>query len=205
MRGKNIYFYIAAALAVIVPVPGRLAFGLLMIVLFNIQIITGVLFCHLVTLLKLNDLKNVLVAIELISITILFKQLVILFCPVAALTLGFLMYLPALSSAIIEFSYRDNVRPLSEDLKEKSFRNAVFSLLAMLIFFVRDIVGYGTLTFPVWQKIAVAHVGGPKHGTYAGAFIATIPGAFVLLALILACYLFVKKQFTRIERAGGLQ
>lgn len=203
MKNKNIYFYVASALAVIVPVPGRFAYGLLMVLLFNIQIITGVLFCHLISLLKLDDLKNVLVSIQLIAITMLFKQLVIFICPIAALTLGFLMYLPALSSVIIDFSYKNNTLSLAEDLREKGGRNVIFSVIAIAIFLLRDMIGFGTLTFPAWNKIIAIHLFSVEHETYASSFIATIPGAFIIIALILAAYLFVEKQFSKIERAGG--
>lgn len=205
MKDKQLYFYVAAALATIVPVPGRLAFGILMVLLFNVQIITGVLTAHAVSLLKLDDLQNVIISVELIAVTIFFKQLIILVCPVAALTLGFLLYLPAVSSAIIEFSYKDHTLSLAEDVKEKTIRNGIFSAVALAVYAVRDIVGFGTLTFPAWQKIAAAHVSLFTHTTYASAFIATIPGALVLSALLLALYLFVTGQCNKIERAGGAQ
>ena len=203
MKNRQIYFYVVAALATVVPVPGRFAFGFLMLLLFNVQIVTGVLTCHLVALLKLDDLKNVIVSVELIAVTILFKQIIILLCPVAALTLGFLLYLPALSSALIEFSFKGTMLSLAEDIKEKSIRNAIFSVAAVIIYLVRDIVGFGTITFPAWQKIAAAHVSVFAHTTYASSFLATVPGAFVLSALMLALYLFVTGQFDKIERAGG--
>ncbi|MCH5288435.1 MAG: hypothetical protein J1E32_00800 [Treponema sp.] len=205
MRNRTIYFYVAASLATVVPVPGRLAFGLLMVVLFNIQVVTGVLTCHLAARLKLDDLQRVIVSVELIAITILYKQLVMLVCPVAALTLGFLIYLPALSSAVIEFSYKNNVGTLAEDLKEKAARNGVFSAVALALFFVRDTIGFGTVTFPAWQRIAAAHLPVFPGTAAVGAFLATVPGAFVLAALLLALYLFVTGQFARIARAGGGQ
>ncbi len=203
MKDKNVYFYVAAALAILVPVPGRLAYGILMLLLFNIQIVTGVLFCHLISFFKLDDLKNSLVSIELIAVTILYKQLLILLCPVAAFTLGFLLYLPALSSVIVEFSFKDNSLSLSEDLRKNGIRNLIFSLAALVIFLLRDSIGYGTVTFPVWNKIAAFHLVQSTHATYASAFIATVPGAFVIVALILFCYIYASRQFDRIERSGG--
>ena len=203
MKDRTIYFYLAAVLTVVVPVPGRLAFGLLMVVAFNVQVLTGVLVGHLTERLHLDDLKNVIVSVELVAVTILFKQLVIFFCPVAALTLGFSFYLPALASAIIEFSYKYAVPSLAADMKEKALRNAVFSAVALGIYLVRDIVGFGTVTFPVWRRIATAHVPFGASATAAGAFFATIPGAFVLVAVLLALYLLVTGQFAALRRAGG--
>ncbi|MBR4464391.1 MAG: hypothetical protein IKS40_07225 [Treponema sp.] len=203
MKDKNVYFFVAAALAIIVPVPGRFAYGLLMLLLFNIQNVTGVLFCHLIAFFKLEDLKNSLVAIELIAVTILYKQLLVLLCPVAAFSLGFLLYLPALSSVIVEFSFKDNSLSLSEDLRKNCIRNLIFSVAALVVFLLRDIIGFGTITFPVWNKIATFHFVQSSHATYASAFIATVPGAFVIVALILFCYIYANRQFNRIERSGG--
>ncbi|MDE7140092.1 MAG: hypothetical protein K2O09_04990 [Treponemataceae bacterium] len=203
MKDRTIYFYLAAILTVVVPVPGRLAFGLLMVVVFNVQVMTGVLVGHLTARLHLDDLKNVIVAVNLVAVTILFKQLVIFFCPVAALTLGFSFYLPALASAIIEFSYKEVAPSLAADIKEKALRNAVFSAVALGIYLVRDLVGFGTVTFPVWRRIAVVHVPFGARTTAAGAFFATIPGAFVLVAVLLALYLLVTGQFAALRRAGG--
>lgn len=203
MKDRHIYFYVAAALTVVVPVPGRLAFGLLMLVLFNVQIMTGVLIGHLTARLRLDDLKNVIVSVDLVAVTILFKQLVIFVCPVAALTLGFSFYLPALASAVIEFSYKNAVPSLAADIKEQAVRNAVFSAVAFGIYVVRDIVGFGTITFPAWRSICVVHLPRVAQTTAAGAFVATIPGAFVLVAVLLALYLFVTGQFAAIRRAGG--
>ena len=206
MKDRDIYYYGAATLALVVPVPGRLAFGILLVLLFNIQVVTGVMFCHLVSLLKLSDLKNVLVAAVLIAVTVFYKQLLILFCPVAAFTLGFLIFLPALSSIVIEFSFKDNSEVMVEDLKKKSIRNLIFSILMLVVYFFRDIVGFGTLTLPAVNKIVTIHLFSGQPGTtYASSFVATIPGAFVLVSLILAGYIFVKKQFDRIERLGEAQ
>lgn len=203
MKDRAVYFYLAAVLTVVVPVPGRLAFGLLMVALFNVQVMTGVLTGHLTERLHLDDLKNVIVSAELVAVTILFKQLVIFVCPVAALTLGFSFYLPALASAIIEFSYKDGAPTLAADIKEKAMRNAVFSAVALGIYLVRDIVGFGTVTLPAWRRIFAAHVPLAAQTTAAGAFVATIPGAFVLVAVLLALYLLVTGQFAALRRAGG--
>ncbi|MBQ7159304.1 MAG: hypothetical protein IJS09_07790 [Treponema sp.] len=206
MKDKNIYFYGAAALALIVPVPGRFAFGVLLALLFVIQIVTGVLMCHLVAILKLDDLKNVLVSVALIAVTVFYKQLLILFCPIAAFTLGFLIFLPALSAVIIEFSFKENDMPLIEDLREKVMRILVFISCMLGIYLFRDIVGFGTLTLPAFNKIATIHLFSAKPDTtYASSFLATISGAFVIVAVILAGYIIVKKQFDRIERQGDMQ
>ena len=202
MTNKNFYFYTAAGLTLIVPVAGRFAFGFIMLILFNLQIITTVMFTHLIALLHLEDLKNVLVSIMLISVTIFFKQLVTLYCPIAALTLGFLMYLPALASVFIEFCYKHNNIPFKDDLLINLRRNGVFSVAAMIIYIVRDIIGYGTITFPAGHSINALYISFGTQETYVGAFIATIPGALVLTAFMLAFFFTAKGNFNMIQRSG---
>ena len=107
MKDKNVYFFVAAALAIIVPVPGRFAYGLLMLLLFNIQNVTGVLFCHLIAFFKLEDLKNSLVAIEMIAFPVLHRLVSTVQAVAGSLVSGSGIFagLPSLSSGPV-FRYR---------------------------------------------------------------------------------------------------
>ncbi len=198
MNRKSSYFYFAASLAILIPVPGRFAFGLIMIILFNFLILCGILFHHALLNLQLKELRNILLAIQQVSTVIFFKQLLILYCPVMALTLGFLMYLPAFSSGIILFVYRPTTPPLSIDLQFNMGKCGLFSAFAALYFLVRDLIGYGTITFPLWRKIACLTLPLPDGIAYTGSLIATIPGNFMLLGLIFLAYLLMNRKFVEI-------
>lgn len=199
MTRKSTYFYFAAALALLVPVPGRFAFGIVMLLLFNFLILCGVLFHHAILYLHLKELRNILLAIEQVALVIFFKQLLILYCPVIALNLGFLMYLSAFSSGIILYVYRETPPRLALDLQCNLGKSAIFSAFAAAFFLIRDIVGYGTITFPLWRKIGCLTLPTTEGLAATGSLVATIPGAFMLLGLVSLAFLLIHRKFTAIR------
>ena len=198
---RAFFFFLAASLSILVPTPGRFAFGVVMLLVFNIQLLSGILFSRLIAKLKLTNLQSVLTLIELVSITLLLKQLLILLCPVAALTLGFIMYLPAFSSTLIDILFKKSEPTLLQDLRVKLRLNALFSVVALVYFCLRDLIGYGTLTFIVKDRIAYVQLPFAVGDASLLSFFATIPGAFVLLAIALALYLVMSNRLMRIKRS----
>lgn len=199
MTRKSTYFYFAAALAILIPVPGRFAFGVIMLLLFNFLILCGVLFHHALLYLNLKEMRNILLAIEQVALVIFFKQLLILYCPVIALNLGFLMYLSAFSSGIILYVYRETPPRLALDLQCNLGKSAIFSAFAAAFFLIRDIVGYGTITFPLWRKIGCLALPTTEGLAATGSLVATIPGAFMLLGLVFLAFLLTHRKFTAIR------
>ena len=45
-NNKRLYFYIASNLAFLIPFPGRFAYSIIMVILFNIQMALVTLFFH---------------------------------------------------------------------------------------------------------------------------------------------------------------
>ena len=110
---KKIYFYIAANLAMLIPVPGRLAYAIIILLIFNIQMIATTMLFHAIHRMNLANMRNSLLALTIIALGVLYKQLVIIFCPIVALTLSYCIFLPTLASVIIEFfflSYEHGVK-----------------------------------------------------------------------------------------------
>ncbi len=90
MINKNkVYTYIAASLAIIMGVPGRIAWGLLMLIHFNVLIALTTLLTHALRRLEIEAMRAALIAVEIIALTVLYKQVLSIICPIAALTLGF--------------------------------------------------------------------------------------------------------------------
>jgi Na+-translocating ferredoxin:NAD+ oxidoreductase RnfE subunit len=75
-------------------------------------------------------------------------------------------------------------------MKKASF----MTLFNLLFFCIRDILGYGTLTFPGWKSLVVIHLTSNPMRTDAGVFLATIPGSLCLIALLLALYIVGTKR-----------
>lgn len=193
-ESKKIYFYIAANLALLIPAPGRFAYALILIILFNIQMATITLIFHGIYHMQLANLRNTVLSLAIIALGVFYKQLLVIFCPIAALTLGFCIFLPTIASVIIEFFFLSYERGLSRHLAH-NMRNSFFmSLFALLFFLIRDIFGYGTFTLPAWKKIIVFHLPYNLQSTGASVFLATIPGSLVFVSILIAIYVFVGKK-----------
>ena len=200
---KPLLFFLAASLSILVPVPARLAFGVMMLVAFNLQVLFGLLFLRLIRLLGLWRLKNPLMLLEAAFAAVLAKQLFALVCPVAAFTLGFAIFLPAFSSSLMDILFSDGNRLLREDMRSKLSLCGGFTVVALSFFLVRELVGYGTLTVIVRRRLVAFPLFGEAGDTAACSFLASVPGALVLLALLLALYLAVGSRLVHLHRSAA--
>ncbi len=191
---KRIYYYIAANLAFLIPAPGRFAYALILVILFNIQMFTITMIFHGIYHLQLSNLRNAVLALSIIALGVFYKQLLAIVCPVAALTLGYCIFLPTLASVIIEFFFLNYEKGLKKHLVVNMKNSSFMSIFSLLFFLIRDILGYGTFTFPSWKKILVFHLPYDLNSTSASVFLATIPGSLVFIALIIAVYIFVANK-----------
>ena len=185
MKGKiSFYSYITASLSLIVPLPGRLAYGIVALILLNFLMLFGTFFRKLIQVLDLLDLQHVLLPVFLMFLTILFKQFLIIYSPIMALSMGFLIYMPAVSSFLIGCLYDKSTEKIKTDLYFNMKESLIFSFFALLIFLFRDIFGFGTLSFPgKFKLIEVIITNYNPEKTYIGVFWASIPGALVITAL----------------------
>ncbi len=193
-ESKKIYFYIAANLAFLIPAPGRFAYALIMIVLFNIQMATITMVFHAIYHMQLENLRNAVLTLFIIALGVFYKQLLAIVCPIAALTLGYCIFLPTLASVIIKFFFLNYEKGFKKHLVLNMKNTLFMSIFALLFFLVRDVFGYGTLTLPAWKKIVVFHLPYDLSSASASVFLATIPGALVLVSVIMALYIFVMNK-----------
>lgn len=191
---KKIYFYIAANLALLVPVPGRFAYAIILLVLFNLQMSLVTLLFHAIYHMRLSNMRNTLLTLTIIALGVFYKQILTLYCPVAALTLGFCIFLPTLASVIIEFFFLEYEHGVKHHLASNMKKSVFMTIFALLFFFVRDVFGYGTITLPFPGEIRVIHLPYNPESTGASVFLATIPGSLFLVACILAFYIFMRKK-----------
>jgi len=192
---KKIYFYMAANLAMLIPVPGRFAYAIILMILFNLQMAASTMIFHAIHRMKLSNMRNALLSLTIIALGVLYKQILIIVCPIAALTLSYCIFLPTLASVIIEFFFLNYERGVRTHLLATMKKSCVMSLFSLFFFFVRDIFGYSTITFPGWKKLVVIQIPYNPSSTGAGVFLATIPGSLCFMALLLALYIFVAKKF----------
>ena len=201
MKQKSFYIYIAAYLAILIPLPGRFVFGLtLMFELFLLTVI-GTLINSLIKTLKLKEIHSVILLTVLISFVILYRQLLIITYTEIAFTLGFYIYLPAVSLFLLYFLFDETQDSLLVNLKANTKKTFLFSLSGILFFLFRDIASYGTFTFfgtnhQIYEKILFNP---EKIGIFS--FFATIPGALILAGVILFVNIVFRKKFRIIKNA----
>ncbi len=180
---KNIFTYLSILLMLLIAVPGRFAYGICILLILLLLFLSGSLFKKLIYRLGIQELQVVLMSLFLIAMAVLLKQLLILFCPIIALTMGYAVFLPALSAFLLNNLY-DN-RGVSSAEISGTMRQALFFCGCMLlVFLLRDIAGFGTITFPGYKDLAVIHIiKSMPSGVSAGTALASIPGSFFLVGI----------------------
>ncbi len=195
MKKNEMYSYIAASLAILIPVQGRFAYGLILIIALNLFLIFGILVRKLLVKIQLQDFQSVITAVFLVSAAILYKQILIFYSPVNALVLGFSIYMTAAATYLTSFLYGNTERTLKDDIIFNMKKSRNYSILALVFFLFRDIFGYGTITFPVYSGLKSIVLIKSKSNFSFGTFWATIPGALFLFAMLIALFALINNKF----------
>lgn len=204
MRKNTVFMYIAVTLAVMLSVPGRLGYGMVMVVAINFLMLVATAAGKLLDFMRLDTLRPVCVLVLLVCASVLFKQLLILYSPLCALTMGFALYMPVTAVLMIGDCFDNADISLGEALRLNMRESALFSLFALFFFLAREIAGYGTVSVPVpsgLARLALPQVMAESPGT----FWATIPGGIVLAGLLLAGISLVRRKFAIISRSDELK
>ncbi|MBQ9238308.1 MAG: hypothetical protein IJ191_03210 [Treponema sp.] len=190
----------AAALMMIVPAPGRFAVGILLAIELNLLMLTGTYFRSAVSRLRLGYISDALVILFLVCATMFYRQLLVIIIPEAALQLGFILYLPAVSSYCLEGIFSVKSAQLSERLPACLHDSLRYSLGMLLFFLFRDIAGYGTISYPTTLGIDELVLFDASRVS-AFSFFATIPGTLIVLAGAVIAVLFVLNKRDIVRRA----
>ncbi|MCM1320740.1 MAG: hypothetical protein NC041_04265 [Bacteroides sp.] len=203
MTGKNYNMYTAAALSFLVPSPGRLAYGIVMIVFVNLIVLLGTLSAAGISRLRMGDTGRVLQLLVLVMFSVLFKQLLALYSPVIALTLGFSLYLALMSSfmlGMLRVPPCDNQpSALASELKNNFSQTGIFSCCAVVFYCVRDLIAFGSLTLPVPAGVFECCLF-PVLRAHPSFFRNSIPFAVILLALSVMLASFISRKISFSER-----
>ncbi len=192
-------FFIISALCVLVPVTGRFAYGIIMAVALNWLMLWGTLMKVLIKKLDLKEFGSFALIIVLVSCVMLFSMLLSLFSPVLALAMGFSLYMTVFSAFILGAVFNPEDKKIIQTsgvaavLKQNMKKSALFSVLLLVFYFLRDILGYGTITLPVmsglWEK-NIIYWSSQQFSVFWGS----TGGAYILLGVILGvCSLITRK------------
>ncbi|MBR1639620.1 MAG: hypothetical protein IJ688_09580 [Treponema sp.] len=201
---KSIYKYLPLHLALLIPIPGRFVYGFTIVLEHIILTLIGTLINSLINKLNLKELKTVIIMLTMISVTIFFRQILVVTYTEIALTLGYLIFLPPISLFLIQIIYSDLEEPLPVRLKTNLIQTAVFSLNSLLFFLFRDIAGFGTFTFYSGNHMFFEKVLFDSDNVGIFSFFATLPGVLVLAAMVLFFSLFIHEKM-KIQKRVELQ
>lgn len=218
MTDKKYYTYIAAFLAILIPLPGRFVFGFTVILELAILIIIGILTDALIKLLKITELRTIIILLVTIFVSVLYRQILIIFQTEVALILGFSVYLPAISlfaSGFLFNSKEKNENALNNQILEQENLGKVIvknlidiakiSVFGLIFTLFRDIAGYGTFTFfgsqhKIFEKVIIS-----SNSALVFKFFGSIPGALILAAATIALYIIIKDKAAKIQKAEALK
>lgn len=186
MKKNELYVYSALSLAVLIPLPGRFAYGIIIVLMLYIFTTLGILFRKLSSMFFEYGLHSVLIAVMLISTSVLLRQILIMVSPFMAFVMGVNVYVPALTAFILGNLYRKTGLNLKDSLKLGLLKCNAFSIFALVFFFIRDVFGYSTITFPCKNGLLEIFVFSRNSISFLGSFLASLPGGIVLLAILLA-------------------
>lgn len=201
MKRRSIYVFITAALAMLIPSPGRFVYGVTLVLEYNFLIILGTFANNFVKKIKLGELEKAVTLIFVVSGAILFRQIMIIFQPEVILNLGVLFYFIPFSLFFIGYLFSYPEYSLGNKMKFVTSHSFTYSIFALIIFLLRDILGYGTFTFygPNHQIFEKVIINSDKANLLS--FIASIPGAFVLCAIMLFIHVSFRYKYNIFRNA----
>ena len=194
MSTNKPYLYSIAFLSLTIPVPGRFVFGVTLAFELILLETVGVLISLLVKKLKFEEIRTYFVMTGLIATTLLFRQLLAVTYSEIALTLGFIIFFPTVSVIIIYSLFNIPEENTSETIKDDLIKTINFSLLLVIFSLIRDVACFGTFSFfgpnhMIYEKILLNP---EKTGIFM--FFASIPGALILVGVLIYIFIFVKNK-----------
>ena len=199
MNQKKLFLLLSFLLVVFLPIPSRLAYGLLIIFEMFFMNILGICFSYLIDKIKMNMFRKFLMPVFFVFFAVLFKQIVGIIFPMDAFVIGFSFYVPAVSNFMICQVLTD-VQDLKQVVKERSSLFGFYAIVSIVIFLLRDLIGYGTITLPSSKGILELVKIQSLAQSSSGVFWASISGGLIVIAIICGLGLYVHSQFSNIER-----
>lgn len=185
--------FTTAILSFIVPLPSRFAYTLIMLLTVNFVMLSGTALKMFIGKLDLQNLETPLLIIFMISMTLLFKQFIILFSPIIALTIGFVIYLAPVSSFLTGHILEPKENYASNMFAVNMRNSGILSGIAALVSIVREFLAYGSFSLPFRDGIHIYKYPFVKSDTLS-FFFSTISGALILTGIVVALFFFINRK-----------
>ena len=198
---KNASFlFTASCLSLFVPVPPRFAYGLVLVLCANVIVFSVILLHAFIDYLGLTKGKTLFSLIGTMGITVLLYALLTLWSPLTAFTLGFIIYLIPVSSVISDTVFTPQPSLLRDEIRKGAKLSLLISLLGLSFFALRELFSYGSLSLPARTGLRILWIFGNFRSSPV-FFWSAIPGALILLALLLTVLMFVYHRYEGGEEA----
>lgn len=205
MKRRSIYVFVSATLAMIVPAPGRFVYGLVLLLELYLLLFSGTLANSISRKFDLKELRSTVIFTSVIMTTILYRELLIFINPEIVITLGFNMYLIPVSFFVIGYLFTDNESSFGKRFVFNYSQAFIFSIYALVIFIIRDIFGYGTITyFGFGFKIKELILFSEESVSFL-SMLASIPGVLFLSSVILFIYVLGRGRVNIIKNIASIQ
>ena len=191
--------FTTAILTFIVPLPSRFAYTMIMLIAVNFIILTGTALKMFIGKLDLKNLEPLLLVVFMISMTLLFKQFVILFSPIIAFTIGFVIYLAPVSSFLTGHILEPKENYTSNIFAVNMRNSGVLSGIAVLVSIIREFLAYGSFSLPLRDGIHIYKYPFVKTDTLS-FFFSTISGALILTGIIVSLFFFINRKIEIVRR-----
>lgn len=198
---KNASFlFTASCLSLFVPVPPRFAYGLVLVLCANVIVFSVILLHAFIDYLGITKGKTLFSLIGTMGITVLLYALLTLWSPLTAFTLGFIIYLIPVSSVISDTVFTPQPSSLRDEIRKGAKLSLLISLLGLSFFALRELFSYGSLSLPARTGLRILWIFGNFRSSPV-FFWSAIPGALILLALLLTVLMFVYRRYEGVEEA----
>ena len=192
---KNASFlFTASCLSLFVPVPPRFAYGLVLVLCANVVVFSVILLHAFGDYLNLKKGKTLFSIIGTMGITALLYALLALWSPLTVFTLGFIIYLIPVSSFISDTVFAPQPSSLPDAVRKGAKVSLLISSLGLLFFALRELLSYGSLSLPTGTGLRILRIFGNFRSSPV-FFWSAIPGALILLALLLTVTAFIYRRY----------
>ena len=193
------YLYNFASIIVLVPCAGRISVAIILYLGIIFVSVFGTLLDFVFKKFASNYSKSIWQLVVLVLLSAIYQQIVMLYSPLMEIYTGFSIYLIAISAFILNSINSESQDSLVSSLKSNSISVLLFCVFTLVLFVIRDYVGYGTLTVPFCTSLVELEL--PRPAMMSTTFFwGSIPFTIILLALMLALVNFIIRIWTISKR-----
>lgn len=193
---SNIYLYILSLLPIIIVTPARVGCGLILILLLNLTMILGTTIRFFMNKIETGNTDRLILLSFMVFFTIIYKRLLVIFSPVLGIMLSFALFFVPLSSLCLDLLFGREKYDSPKVFGINMIYSGCFSLFLFLFYICRELLAFGSISIPVKSGIKAF-----RYFPWHSDFWATIPGGFILIAIVFVLVIFIDKRLDSIRSA----